>query len=116
MLCCEEVADREESGPLAFARAVIADARLLRLLLNPANNPAWEDKSVCWFCNAVNELFSGVRIAFTTDCTLIPFPFSRLDALKLTPMVFLLFLTRSKLELFPEKQFVAAISGSDAFR
>src|ERR1700686_1275962 len=89
---CVEAAVREASGPLTFASALIAVARLVRLLLNPVSNPAWVDKSVCWFCNAVNEMFCGLRIALTTDCTLMPFPFSRLEALKLTPIVFLLFL------------------------
>src|ERR1700675_1192856 len=118
---CVEAADREASGPLTFASALIAVARLVRLLLNPVSNPAWADKSVCWFCKAVNERFSGARIAFTTDCTLMPFPFSRLEALKLTPIVFLLFLiltSRSwpKLKPLPWKRFVAAIPGSGVCR
>src|SRR6202163_2687089 len=109
---CVEAAVREASGPLTFASALIAVARLVRLLLNPVSNPAWADKSVCWFCNAVNERFCGARIAFTTDCTLMPFPFSRLEALKLTPIVLLLFLfllhvrtsqLRPKLKLFPRE-------------
>src|ERR1700674_1875795 len=107
---CVEAAVREASGPLTFASALIAVARLVRLLLNPVSNPAWVDKSVCWFCNAVNEMFCGLRIALTTDCTLMPFPFSRLEALKLTPIVFLLFLIPAsrlwpKLKLFRSKRF-----------
>src|ERR1700681_671348 len=113
---CVEAAVREASGPLTFASALIAVARLVRLLLNPVSNPAWVDKSVCWFCNAVNERFCGARIAFTTDCTLMPFPFSRLEALKLTPIVFLLFLILTlrlwpKLKLFPWKRCISR-SGS----
>src|ERR1700680_3226425 len=103
MLGCEEVAVREASGPFTFASALTAVARLVRLLLKPASNPACVDKSVCRFCNAVKEAVSWLRIAVTNDCTFIPFPFSRREALKLIPMVFLLFLRgpQTAAEVFP---------------
>src|ERR1700674_95190 len=89
---CEELADCEVSGPLGFASEIIVADKLVRLLLSPFSNPAWVDRSVCWFCQAVNGPVSRLRIALTTDLTSMPFPFSRAAALKLIPIVFPLFL------------------------
>src|SRR5258708_7208603 len=86
---CEEVANCEASGPLGSASEIAAAAKLVRLLFSPVSNPDWVDKSVCWFCQAVNGPVSRLRIAFTTDLTSMPFPFSRAAALKLIPIVFL---------------------------
>src|SRR6267378_538267 len=85
---CEEVADCEASGPLGSASEITVAAKLVRLLFSPVSNPDWVDKSVCWFCQAVNGPVSRLRIAFTTDLTSMPFPFSRAAALKLIPIVF----------------------------
>src|ERR1700687_5931144 len=91
MLGCEEFAAMPARAPLGSASAAAAVAKLVRLLLIPASSPAWVDKSVCWFCQIVRGPVCGLRIAFTTELTLMPFPFSRASALKLTP-IFVLFL------------------------
>src|ERR1700687_1472634 len=87
MLGCEEAADWEARGPWGSASEITAASKLVRLLLSPVSKPAWVDRSVCWFCQAVNGPVCRLRIALTTDFTSIPFPFSRAAALKLTPMV-----------------------------
>jgi hypothetical protein len=84
---CDEVADWAVSGPLMLASESTAAARFVRLLFSPASSPAWVDKSVCWFCKRDIEPLFGLRIAFTTDETFIPFPFNRAAALKLTAIV-----------------------------
>src|ERR1700686_927402 len=87
MLESEEVAAREASAPLGSASAMAVAAKLVRLFLSPVSRPAWVDRSVCWFCQFVNEAVCEVRIAVTTDFILMPFPFSRDAELKLTPII-----------------------------
>src|ERR1700674_4731243 len=119
---CEELADCEVSGPLGFASEIIVAAKLVRLLLSPFSNPAWVDRSVCWFCQAVSGPVSRLRIAFTTDLTSMPFPFSKAAALKLIPICFSSLPSRPgpeprpEVELFLSQQFVAAIPGSGGCR
>src|SRR5260370_1330806 len=88
MLESDEVAAKDARGPVGFASEIAAAAKLVRLLLSPDSNAVWVDRSVCWFCQIVNGPVCRLRIAFTTDLTSMPFPFSRAAALKLIPIVF----------------------------
>src|SRR3981189_990383 len=83
MLGFDEPATSEASAPLVSTSALTAVASEVRLLLNPANKPAWMDRSVCCCCHPVRDPLDWLRIALTTDLTSMPFPFSRDAALKL---------------------------------
>src|ERR1035441_1604248 len=90
MLVSEEVAVCDARGPVGFASATTAAAKVPRLLLSPASSPAWVARSVCSFCQIGICAVAGVRTAATTVGTSIPFPFSSAAALKLTPIISLL--------------------------